>query len=92
MIPRNYPISFVVIEPESVAHKHATKKKKRKPYRRKQQANRRGRRQYHGFLNHYDFAYAGRDTGGKESEPVLPKTLRGAIEDVYQIPLECSAI
>ena len=70
-----------------------------------------------GFLNRYDFAYAGRDTvnqaakvapgviknacneinniakesinqiitqGGKETERVLPKILRGAIEDVYQ--------
>ena len=72
-----------------------------------------------GFLNRYDFAYAGRDTfnqtakvapgviknasnklnniakeiinqiitqGGKEAEHVLPKVLRGAIEDVYQTP------
>ena len=64
-----------------------------------------------GFLNRYDFAYAGRDTpgvikdasneinniakdrinqtitqGGKEVERVLPKILRGAIEDVYQTP------
>ena len=72
-----------------------------------------------GFLNRYDFAYAGRDVvnqaakvalslikattydinniaqqridqvisqGGKEIECLLPKILRGAIEDVYQTP------
>ena len=79
-------------------------------------------RQLGGFLNRYDFAYAGnagRDTvnqaakvapgvikaaaddinkvaeqrinqiiskGGAEVERVLPKILRGAIEDVYQTP------
>ena len=77
------------------------------------------RTQRGGFLNRYDFAYAGRDTvnqvgkiapglikndsneisnvaqqrinqiisqGGKEVQRVIPKILRGAIEDVYQIP------
>ena len=80
---------------------------------------RKNKRQYEGFLNRYDFAYAGRDTvnqaakvapeiikaatndvnkiaeqrinqiisqGGKELERVVPKILRGAIEDVYQTP------
>ena len=77
------------------------------------------RTQRGGFLNRYDFAYAGRDTvnqvgkiapglikndsneinnvaqqkinqiisqGEKEVERVLPKILRGVIEDVYQTP------
>ena len=77
------------------------------------------RTQRGGFLNRYDFAYAGRDTvnqvgkiapglikndsneisnvaqqrinqiisqGGKEVQRVIPKILRGAIEDVYQTP------
>ena len=77
------------------------------------------KRQTGGFLNHYDFAYAGSDVfnqaakvapgiikdttkeidniaqrrinqiisqGVKEIERVLPKVLRGAIEDVYQTP------
>ena len=72
-----------------------------------------------GFLNRFDFVYAGRNTvnqaakvapgviktatndinniveqrinqiiskGGAEVERVLPKILRGAIEDVYQTP------
>ena len=30
--------------------------------------------------------------GGKEVERVLPKILRGAIEDVYQTPFSCSEI
>ena len=87
--------------------------KRRKNPRRKYQ----WRSQKVGFLNRYDFAYAGRDNvnqvgktapglmknasaeinniaqqrinqiirqGGKEAERVLPKILRGAIEDVYQ--------
>ena len=84
-------------------------KNSRRKYRRRSQKG--------GFLNRYDFAYAGRDTvnqvgkiapgliknasaeinnigqerinqiirqGGKEAERVLPKIVRGAIEDVYQ--------
>ena len=96
-------------------YRHRKKKQKRKGgivYRK-------GKRQTEGFLNRYDFAYAGRDTvnqavkvapgviknasneinnvtkqrideiisqAGKEIERVLPKVLRGAIEDVYQTP------
>ena len=85
--------------------------------RRQKKIGRKRKRQAGGFLNRYDFAYAGRDTvnqvakvapgviraaandinniaqerinqiisqGGKEVERVLPKILRGAIEDVYQ--------
>ena len=80
---------------------------------------RRSQRQTGGFLNRYDFAYAGRDTvnqvgkiapgiikkttsdikkiaqqridqairtGGAEIERVAPKTIRGAIEEVYKTP------
>ena len=86
---------------------------------RKSRRHYRKRRQRGGFLNRYDFAYAGRDTvnqlgkiapgvikdassqinnlaqqrinqvisqGDKELERVLPKILRGAIEEVYQTP------
>ena len=92
--------------------------KKRRPYYRKpRRTNRGSKRQRGGFLNRYDFAYAGRDTvnqaakvtlgvikaaaddinriaeqrinqiiskGGAEVERVLPKILKGAIEDVYR--------
>ena len=86
---------------------------------RRKTARQKTKRQTGGFLNHYDFAYARRDTinqaakvapgiikgatnkinkivqqqidqiisqGGKEIVRVLPKILRGAIEDVYQTP------
>ena len=93
-------------------------RKSRRPRRKRRQFYRgRKKKQMGGFLNRYDFAYAGRDTvnqaakvapgviknagneinniakerinqiitqGGKETERVLPKILRGAIEDVYQ--------
>ena len=96
------------------------RRKKRRPRYQKQRRTNKGRlRQLGGFLNRYDFAYAGRDTvnqaakvapgvikapaddinkvaeqrinqiiskGGAEVERVLPKLLRGAIEDVYQTP------
>ena len=94
--------------------------KKRRPYYRKpRRTNRGSKRQRGGFLNRYDFAYAGRDTvnqaakvapsiikaaaddfnkiaeqqinqiiskGGTEVERVLPKILKGAIEDIYRTP------
>ena len=95
-----------------------TKRKKAHCWKRRNTGRRR-KRQCGGFLNRYDFAYAGRDTvnqvakvalgvikvatndinkiaeqrinqiiskGGAEEERVLPKILRGAIEDVYQTP------
>ena len=91
-------------------------RKQRKPRRKYQK-----RTQKCGFLNRYDFAYAGRDTvnqvgkiapdliknassklnnivqqrinqinsqGEKEVERILPKILRGAIEDVYKTPFQ----
>ena len=78
----------------------------------------RKKRQTSGFLNRYDFAYAGRDTvnqvgkialgiinkatsdinkiaqeridqairtGGAEVERIVPKIIRGAIEEVYKV-------
>ena len=83
------------------------------------QTGKKKRRQTGGFLNRYDFAYAGRDvvnqagkiapgiinkatsdinkiakeridqvikTGGAEVERIAPKTIKGAIEDVYKTP------
>ena len=116
-------MGFVIIEPGYLKFKHETemtKNKKRRPYYRKPRRTNRGRkRQRGGFLNRYDFAYAGRDTvnqvakvapgvikaaaddinkvaeqrinqiiskGGAEVERVLPKILKGAIEDVYRTP------
>ena len=94
-------------------------KKRKRPYQKQKQknTNKKRYRQCGGFLNRYDFAYAGQDVvnqaakfapgvikaasndtntiatdrinqiirqGGREMERVLPKILRGAIEDVYQ--------
>ena len=96
-----------------------TTKEKQKQTRKRRVVYRKRKKQAGGFLNHYDFAYTGRDTvnqaakivpgviknasneinniakqrsdqiisqGLKEIERVLPKVLRGAIEDVYQTP------
>ena len=95
------------------------RKKRRQTKKIYRRTNRKRKRQLGGFLNCYDFAYAGRDTvnqaakiapgvikaatndindigkdrinqiipqGGKEVERALLKILRGAIEDVYQMP------
>ena len=106
---------------EKPYHRRQRRQKKReKPYRwRQRRTNQKLKGQHGGFLNRYDFAYAGRDNvnqaakvapgvikaaaddinkvveqrinqiiskGGAEVERVLPKLLRGAIEDVYQTP------
>ena len=96
-----------------------TKRKRTKYQRKHQTKKRKNKRQYGGFLNRYDFAYAWRDTvnqaakvapemikaatnnlnkiaeqrlnqiisqGGKELGRVVPKLLRGTIEDVYHTP------
>ena len=88
-------------------------KSKQKQRFSKHNARYKRRKQRGGFLNRYDFAYAGRGTNvinviknapgeinniaqqrirqaisedGKELERVLPKIMRGAIEDVYETP------
>ena len=121
-INRNSVLGFVVIEPEYLSFKHeTTKSKERKRYYRKRGATGRKRKRHRGgWLNRYDFAYAGRDAvnqaakvapgvikqathdidqmvknrlnqainmEGPEIKRVLPKILRGAIQDVYKTPL-----
>ena len=64
VVERSSPIGFVIIETENLPHKHATKKvKKKKNKISKETPNKKTKkkRQYEGFLNRYDFAYAGRD-------------------------------
>lgn len=110
-------LELFVAEPEHLEFRHATtqtkvkSRQKTKPKKIYQGT----KKQVGGFLNRYDFAYAGRDTvnqpaaqgviknasnkinniakqrinqiiteGGKEVERVLPKILRGTIEDEYQ--------
>ena len=55
-------MGFVVIEPEYLKFKYEATKNKKTYLRKRQNTNRRRIRQLGGFLNHYDFAYAGRDT------------------------------
>ena len=94
-------------------------KRKKAHYRKRRNTGWRRKRQCGGFLNSYDFTYAGRvivnqdakvapgvikaatndinntaeqrinqiiSKGGAEKERLLPKILRGAIEDVSQTP------
>ena len=94
-------------------------KKRRSYYQKRRRTNRGSKRQRGGFLNRYEFTYAGRDTvnqatkvapgvikgaaddinnvaeqrinqiiskSGAEVETVLPKILKGVIEDVYRTP------
>ena len=78
--------------------KHAKKKKTRRKikgrgYFSKNQYNTynysRKRKQRGGFLNRYDFAYAGRDTvkqASKELEKIGPALIKKAVEELYQTP------
>lgn len=60
------------------AKKQFQKKKRRTRTRRK------GKQQYGGFLNHYDFAYAGRDTVNQAAK-VAPSIIKAATNDVNKI-------
>ena len=54
--------------------------KKRRPYYRKpRRTNRGNKRQRGGFLNRYDFAYAGRDTVNQAAK-VTPGVIKAAAE------------
>ena len=99
--------------------KYDTEERREQTKRIYQRTNQKWKRQPGGFVNHYDFAYAGRDAvnqaakvapgvikaatndmneiatnrinqtiaqGGKKVECVLSKILRGAIEDICQMP------
>ena len=49
----------------------------------------RKRKQKGGFLNRYDFAYAGRDTvntAAKELERIGPRLIKTAVEELYRTP------
>ena len=77
---------FVVIEPENLPHNHATKKSKKtiSKKKRRTRTRRKGKQQYGGFLNHYDFAYAGRDTVNQAAK-VAPSIIKAATNDVNKI-------
>ena len=58
---------------------------KRTKYRTKHKTRKRkNKRQYGGFLNRYDFAYAGRDTVNQAAK-VAPEIIKAATNDVNKI-------
>ena len=117
-IKTNQLLGFLVVETENLKFQYVPSKNNVQK-RVNRHIHRKWKRQTEGFLNRYDFAFAGRDTvnqaakvapgvikaatnnidriakerinqvisqGGKEIERVLPKILRGTIEDIYQTP------
>ena len=56
-------------------------KDKKTCHRKQQNTNRRRKRQLGGFLNHYDLAYAGRDTVNQAAK-VAPGVIKSAINDL----------
>ena len=63
---------------------------RRKIKRQKKRARRKNQRQKGGFLNRYDYAYAGRDTINQafknldKTAPALIQNLKGELNDVLQ--------
>ena len=60
-IKRNWPVRYLVVEPEHLKLKYKTKEKKGNKETEKR-TNRKRKRQLGDFLNCYNFAYAGRHT------------------------------
>ena len=61
-----------------------TKRTRSKKVYRKHRTNRGQKRQRGGFLNHYDFAYAGRDTVNQAAK-VSPGVIKVATNDINKI-------
>ena len=92
-LKKNNPLEFVVIEPEHLSMKREKpyhrrqrrqekkKKKRERPYRR---ANQKLKWQHGGFLNRYDFAYAGRDTVN-QAVKVVPGVIKAAADDINKV-------
>ena len=59
--------------------------KKTRPYYRKPRLTNRGRKRQHGgFLNRYDFPYAGRDTVNQAAK-VVPGVIKAAADDIIKV-------
>ena len=78
-IEKRQPIGFFVVEPENLKFQHVPRKtwlkRKRKVTRWKT------RRQIGGFLNCYDFAYAGRDTVNQAAK-VTRSIIKGVTDEI----------
>ena len=88
VIKKNNPLGFVIIKPEHLKFNHEpekTKNKKRRPYYRKpRRTNRESKMQCGGFLNRYDFPYAGRDTINQAAK-VAPGVIKAAADDINEV-------
>ena len=81
-IKRNRPLGFLVVEPGHLKFKYETTKKKKKANQKTYKPKK--KRQLEGFLNHYDFAYAGRDTVNKAAK-VAPGVIKAATNNINEI-------
>ena len=81
-IKRNRPLGFLVVEPGHLKFKYETTKEKKEGKPKNVQAEK--KRQLEGFLNHYDFAYAGRDTVNKAAK-VAPGVIKAATNNINEI-------
>ena len=78
-------MGFVIIEPENLKFKHETTKNKKTPFIIKNTVQVEDpKRQREGFLNHYDFAYAGRDTVNQAAK-VTPGVIKAVTNDINNI-------
>ena len=79
-IKKEQPIGFFVAEPENLKFQHVPCKTKAK----KKSYTLKNKRQTGRFLNHYDFAYAGRDTINQAAK-VAPRIIKGATNKINNI-------
>ena len=88
-IKRNQPLGFFVIEPENLKFLHEAPNKRRRDQtkRKYRRTGRKRKRETVGFLNRYDFAYAGRDTVNQVSK-VAPGVIKAATNGINNIAQE----
>ena len=89
-VKRNQPLGFLVIEPENLKFHHEAPKTKKIRHQTKTKYRRIGRkqkRQAGGFLNRYDFVYAGRDAVNQVTK-VAPGAIKAATNDINNIGQE----
>ena len=85
-IPKNQALGFVVIKREHLKFRYETSTgKKKKAIQKKKttlsKSNRRQLRQLGGFLNQYNFAYAGRDVVNQAAK-VVPDIVKAVTKDI----------
>ena len=73
-----------MVEPKHLKFKHVATKKNREKQIRRRIVRYKRKRQLDGFLNRYDFAYAGRDVVNQEGK-VAPRIIKGATDNINKI-------